>query len=231
MSSRLEDFFNNRAHRFIHKWIHYFEIYERHFKDLVGKGPINILEIGIFKGGSIEMWIDYFGKDNCFIYAIDIDPRCKEIEKSYDNVKVFIGDQADKQFLASVCDQIPPVDILIDDGGHTMIQQINTFEVLYDHVKGGGIYLCEDLHTSYWANYGGGHKRKDSFIEYIKDYIDKLNAHHSREDSLTIDKYTDTIHSMHFYDSIVVLEKFETIKPPLASVLRGSYGIDNTLNF
>jgi hypothetical protein len=54
---------------------------------------------------------------------------------------------------------IPNVDILIDDGGHTMKQQIVTFEVLFDHVKQDGVYLVEDLHPSYWKEFGGGYKR------------------------------------------------------------------------
>lgn len=67
-----------------------------------------------------------------------------------------------------------------------MIQQINTFEVLYDHVKPGGTYLCEDTHTSYWDQFGGGLNKPDSFIEYTKKLIDKVNAyHHNNVDSFT----------------------------------------------
>ena len=75
--------------------------------------------------------------------------------------------------------KIPKIDILIDDGGHSMNQQIISFEELYSHIKEDGIYLCEDLHTSYWKTYGGGYKNKESFIEYSKNFIDYINAFHS----------------------------------------------------
>lgn len=77
MSNPLIDFFNSSEHRIIHKWDHYFDIYHRHFSHLVGKKPIHLLEIGVSKGGSIEMWINYFGKDNCVIYGIDINKNAK----------------------------------------------------------------------------------------------------------------------------------------------------------
>ena len=62
-----------------------------------------------------------------------------------------------------------------------MLQQIVSFEELFDHVKPDGTYLCEDIHTSYWMNYGGGYKRRGSFIEYSKNFIDYIHAYHSRQ--------------------------------------------------
>ena len=149
--NELENFFFNQNHRLIHKWNHYFEIYERHLKHLKDS-RINLLEIGISHGGSLQMWDHYF-KGNAMIYAVDINPECKKFES--ENVRVFIGSQEDKNFLRDLRSLIPPVDVLIDDGGHTMKQQITTFEMLFDHVKANGIYICEDTHTSYWKHFGG----------------------------------------------------------------------------
>lgn len=208
MSNKLWTFFQNSNHPIIHKWHHYFEIYERHFGPYREQNPIHMLEIGVYKGGSLEMWSDYFGKDKSFIYGIDIDPTCKRFEN--DNTKVFIGDQADKIFISQVCSQVPPLDIVLDDGGHTMNQQISTFEAIFDHIKPGGVYMCEDLHTSYWPAYDGGYRKPDTFIEYIKNYIDKLNAYWSQDPNLKPDKYTTGMNSIHFYDSIVVIEKAKT---------------------
>jgi hypothetical protein len=94
-----------------------------------------------------------------------------------------------------------------------MPQQINTFEVLWPAVRDGGVFLLEDLHTSYWPNYDGGHKKPGTFIEYAKDLIDQMNAWHSREESLEVDKYTRTIKGMHVYDSIIVFDKGDVTKP------------------
>lgn len=157
ITNDLEKFFFEKDHKLIHKWRHYFEVYDRHFSRMRGK-RINILEIGAAHGGSIEMWNDYF-HGNATIYSIDINPECKNFENDY--TKVFIGSQEDKIFLKKLHAELPPIDILIDDGGHTMKQQITTFEILFDKVKDDGIYLCEDLHTSYFKFFGGGYKKKD----------------------------------------------------------------------
>ena len=56
----LRRYFDNNSGRVIHKWEHYFEIYDRHFNSFRNK-EIVILEIGIFQGGSLQMWKNYFG--------------------------------------------------------------------------------------------------------------------------------------------------------------------------
>ncbi len=73
------------------------------------------------------------------------------------------------------------------------------------------------LHTSYWANFGGGYKNQNSFIEYSKNFIDRLNAWHSREKQrLRVDDFTSwpsSVYSMHYYDSVLVIEKRKIEKP------------------
>lgn len=200
----LEKFFNQHTGRLIHKWDHYFEIYDRHFSRFRGK-PITIVEFGVSQGGSIKMWQDYFGPQ-AKIVGVDINPNCKQFEES--GVKILIGDQGDREFLRTVAAQVPSIDILIDDGGHTMQQQIATYEELFPSVAANGVYLCEDMHTSYWRRFGGGYRRRTSFIEYTKNFIDGINAWHSREPGrLAVTDFTRTAHSVHFYDSIVVVEK------------------------
>lgn len=205
----LETYFNKNAGRIINKWSHYFDIYERHFSKYRSK-EIVLLEIGTQYGGSLQMWKHYFG-DRAKIYGIDINPNCKQLEE--ENIKIMIGSQSDRKFLKRVKEEIPPIDILIDDGGHTMLQQAITFEELFDHIKPDGVYLCEDMHTAYWRKYGGGHKRKGSFIEYSKRLIDYLNAYHSRQRSLKVNSFTTSVNSLHYYDSILVIEKRPTPKP------------------
>lgn len=205
----LEIYFKQNDKRVIDKWIHYFDIYERHFSNYRNK-EIVIVEAGVFHGGSLQMWKHYFG-DRAKIYGIDINPNCKEVEE--ENIEILIGSQTDRNFLRSLKDKIPPIDILIDDGGHTMNQQIIFYEELYGHVKENGVYLCEDTHTSYWRRYGGGLKRRNSFIEYSKNFIDKLHAFHSEQSSFRESTFTSSTNSVHFYDSVVVLEKKQREKP------------------
>ena len=202
-TSDLEKYYRNNSDRLIQKWDHYFDIYERHFSRFRDK-EIVILEIGVSHGGSLQMWKDYFGP-KAKLFAIDIDPRCKKFEE--DNVEIFIGSQSDRKFLKKIKDAIPQIDILIDDGGHTMKQQITSYEELFDHVKPEGVYLCEDLHTSYWQKWGGGYRRRNTFIEYSKNFIDSLNAFHSKQKRLKISNFTKSVDSVHYYDSVIVIEK------------------------
>jgi len=94
-----------------------------------------------------------------------------------------------------------------------MEQQITSFEELYPHIKTNGIYLCEDLHTSYWKEYGGGLHRHGTFIEFSKNLIDQLNAWHIRENEFPVSDFTRTTNSIHFYDSILVVEKKKKERP------------------
>ena len=148
------------------------------------------------------MWKEYFG-GKAKIFGIDINPKCKELEE--ENKKIFIGSQSDRKFLKQVKKSIPKIDILIDDGGHTMNQQIVSYEELFSHIKDDGTYLCEDLHTSYWLKWGGGHKRMGSFIEYSKNFIDYLNAFHSEQKNLKVNSFTKSVDSIHYYDSIIAV--------------------------
>lgn len=203
-----EYFFNNRG-RFMDKWLHYFEIYHRHFGRFRGASPV-VVEIGVYQGGSLEMWRDYFGP-GARIVGVDLDPACASF--AGESIEVLIGDQADRAFLAELRRRLPHIDILVDDGGHTMEQQLVTFEELYPHIQPLGVYLCEDLHTSYHADWGGGYRRDGTFIERAKRLVDQLNAWHSGDAGLAVDDTTRSTFGLHFYDSVLVAEK-RPMQPP-----------------
>lgn len=205
----LEKYFHSHRGRRIHKWLHYFEIYHRHFARFRGK-KVTVIEFGVNQGGSLQMWRKYFGR-RARIYGVDINPECKRFEDR--RTKIFIGDQEDRAFLRRIAAEIGPVDVLIEDGGHTMGQQIATFEVFYKRMREDGVFLIEDVHTSYWERYGGGHRREGTFMEYAKGLTDQLNAWHSREDGFTVDRFTRTTRSMHFYDGVVVFERGKVRRP------------------
>lgn len=210
----LQNYFYNNTGYMIHKWEHFFEIYDAYFSKYRNT-DIVFVEIGVYQGGSLQMWKEYFGP-KARIYGIDINPECKKFED--EQIKIIIGDQENKDFLESLKDKIPQMDILLDDGGHTMKQQINTFEVLFEHIKDEGLFMCEDTHTSYWREYGGGFKKKSTFIEYSKNIIDDINAWHSKSRKLSINSLTKSVKAIHFYDSIVVLEKRKILPPTMKKV-------------
>lgn len=205
----LQKYFEANTGRLVHKWMHYFEVYDRHFSRFRGT-DVHVLEFGVSQGGSLDMWRDYFGP-NCKLFGADINPLCKTLER--DNTRIFIGDQEDRRFLRSLAVQIPRIDILIDDGGHTMGQQIATFEELFGKISAHGVYLCEDIHTAYWKRWGGGYRRRGTFVEYAKGFIDRIHAWHSESADLQVDDFTRSAHSLHWYDSILVIEKRPMVPP------------------
>ncbi len=195
-----EDFYYNKPHRIVEKYAHYFEIYDRHFQKFRNTECV-VVEVGVFRGASLQMWKDYFGS-KAQIIGIDIDEVAAQYEE--EQVTIEIGSQSDRKFWKVFKEKYPKVDILIDDGGHTMEQQIVTFEEMFHHLSEEGVYLCEDLHTSYWPRYGGGYKNPESFIEYSKNFVDYINAWYAGGFG---NKYMQSMHSLHYYDSILVVEK------------------------
>lgn len=195
---------SNPEGRLIHKWRHYLDIYHRHFARFRGQ-PITIIEIGVFNGGSLHMWRNYFGRQ-ATIVGVDCTPECEQFSEP--GIEIVIGDQGDRAFLRSLAERHRDFAILLDDGGHQMHQQIATFEEMYPRLRPDGVYLCEDTHTSYLPEYGGGYRQPNTFVEAVKPLIDRLNAYFSRDFSqLAPDEFTRTTDSMHFYDSVLVIEK------------------------
>ncbi|MBF0295580.1 MAG: class I SAM-dependent methyltransferase [Magnetococcales bacterium] len=214
-------FILERPHRYIDKWSHYLEIYERYFARFRA-GEVTLIEFGVSHGGSLQMWKDYFGP-GARIFGVDIDPRCAVVNE--ENITVFQGNQDDRGSLRALRAALPRPDIIIDDGGHTMTQQINTLEEFFFHLKDGGIYLAEDLHTSYMRSHGGVYRAPDNFIEYTKRLIDQLNARYSEDPALSLDDYGRSMFSMHYFDSVLVIEK-RAVSAPI-QLQRGTPSFNN----
>ena len=168
------------------------------------------------------MW-DYAFSGDVTIYGVDINPWAKTHEST--NVHILIGDQSNRTFWRT--SGLPMLDFILDDGGHTYEQQIVTFEALWEFLKPGGVYMCEDTHTSYWKQpYSGGLRAPHTFMEYMKRRVDYLNAaYFARDDDAAIAEHEDAVFfrsqvkQMAFYDSVVVLEKHgkQNYWPPTVS--------------
>ncbi len=125
---------------------------------------VTMLEIGVLAGGSLEIWQEFLGPAATIVGA-DIGPLAK---KNAPDFTVHIGDQADPEFLREMVAASGPFDIVVDDGGHTFEQQTTSFEVLYPLLNDGGVYIVEDICTSYWDEFGGGVGASGSFVEFAK---------------------------------------------------------------
>jgi hypothetical protein len=183
----------------IWKWLHYFDIYERHLKRFVGR-EVRILEIGVYSGGSLDMWHSYFGA-HCHVYGVDIEPACVAYEK--ERTHVLIGDQADRGFWRRVRAEVPRFDIVVDDGGHEPEQQIVTLEEVFPHINPGGVYLCEDIvgHNNAFATYA------HALTTALNEAATMQRAESGLELSISATPFQADVHSIHFYPLVCVIEK------------------------
>jgi hypothetical protein len=200
----------------VHKWHHYFDIYTRHFESYRSK-PIKMLEIGVFRGGSLRMWKKYFHRDSVIV-GIDIDRNCQQYEIADQDVYVRIGSQADPDFLAAVNKEFGPFDIILDDGSHKTYHQLISFTSLFrEALKDGGCYMVEDMHTNYWTSHVD---TPQSFIEVSKQMVDMLhepyfgrkeiNFRHQHAEAvseLDVSYLGANLSGIAFYDSIIAFDK------------------------
>jgi 23S rRNA U2552 (ribose-2'-O)-methylase RlmE/FtsJ len=196
---KLIDIFESGTSKSLMKWDHYFEIYERHFQKFVGTS-VKILEIGVQDGGSLQMWKEYFGKQSTII-GIDINPIYKFEEEQ---ICVEIGNQTDINFLHNIIEKYGNFDIIIDDGSHNQLDILKSFSFLYPKLNDNGVYLVEDLHTSYWKDYGGGITSPFNFVSIASNFTHDTNVQHMREPYTS---HIPDLKSISFYNSIVVFEK------------------------
>lgn len=198
----------------------YTKVYAKLFDELQDK-PIKFLEIGIYKGSSVKMWEGFFVNGDLHF----IDKTNEYLEYYTNKSKFFFLDQASERDLQKFIQEVGgDFDVIIDDGGHTMQQQITSFNVLFPYVKSGGIYVIEDLATSYWKAYGGlgslerPRASRYSTTEMLKRLIDDLNYYTARKaiagfDNLeasfkeSLTPYQKSIESITFYPNLCILIK------------------------
>jgi hypothetical protein len=181
-----------------HKTDEFIELFDQHFTPFKDK-PVRLLEIGVQHGGSIQMWREFF--TDAKIVGVDVLEDCKKFATN--NVEIRIGDQASVPFLESLGE----FDIIIDDGGHTMMQQQISFRELFPKLSDGGVYVIEDLHTSYWKQFLDSDL---TTIDYLKGFLDDINweaTTSARCETGVEHRNPLEIGSMHVYPSIVFIYK------------------------
>lgn len=204
--SDLARIFYSHDGRTAHKWLHYFEVYERHLQQYRGR-DVKFLEIGVSEGGSLEVWRKYFGP-GATIFGIDVNPHCATRVDAPNQVRV--GSQDDSDFLKRVVREMGGIDVVLDDGSHVGRHQAVSFSVLFPLLREGGLYIIEDMHTSYWpGEHFGGLKRRGTAIELVKEMIDDMHRWYHTQSRPS----HGPIGAVHMYDSIAVIEKRTAPQP------------------
>ena len=121
----------------------YVDVYENYFKD-IRQNPVNFLEIGVWTGASIKMWLEYFTNEKSCFYGIDNSTRYKDADKRFN----FVESRQEDNVLADKFED-NFFDFIIDDGGHKMSEQQISLKNFWRKLKPGGLYFVEDLQTSF----------------------------------------------------------------------------------
>lgn len=213
--NELERMFQEHTGRMTNRYPHHMIAYHDHFSKFRDK-EIGVLEIGYGYGGGLQLWKKYFGP-KAQIFCIDRSQRSLKIKE--DRIKVFIGDQENREFIRSCLVQMPKLSVVIDDGSHEVAHQILGFEEIFLKMADEAVYAIEDTHTSYRATHGGGYKKPGTTIEYCKDLIDALYAAEGIAREI---EYFRFIWGITFYLGAIIIEK--SAKAKTGPVVRGSEG-------
>jgi hypothetical protein len=179
---------------------HYFDLYARHLAGFVGREVV-VVEVGVYSGGSLEMWKSYFG-ERATIHGVDLEEVCRVYEG--DGIHIHIGDQADRAFWARFKEQVPVVDVLIDDGGHHPNEMRVTFEELFPILRPGGVYLCEDIVNA------------NTFLAYLGGLAEHLTTFESTPlaepgVASSASSFQQAVQAIHLYPFLAVIER--TLEP------------------
>ena len=176
---------------------------------------------GFQNGGSLDVWAKYF-KNAEAIVGIDIAPKCADLVYSDPRISVLIGDVKDEKTRRELSAKTDRFDIIIDDGSHLPDDIVSTFASYFSLLSDGGIYIIEDLHTTYWKEFTGGLYDPYSSMAFFKKLADIVNFEHWNC-SLSVfdflrpfgDRYKctfdmtplDHLHSIAFTNSVCVIRK------------------------
>ena len=195
----------------------YHEIYPQYIEKYYNSNG-GMVEVGLLGGASLNLWLELF--PNMHIYGLDINPS-ENIQK-HKRHTIIKTDQSIQTDLDNAFDKIEETIWFInDDGSHIPEHQLLTFNTLFPKLENGGVYIIEDIETSYWTKdglygydtrYGLGHPK--SIIEIFKTAIDGVNHRYLLNPDFGLVKYQKQFHSITFAQNcIIIVKQAESNKP------------------
>ncbi len=194
------------------KWgVHrYTPHYERHFAHLRDREML-VLELGIGGyarsgqgGASLKMWKWFFPRAR--IVGVDIQDKSFVDEP---RIRSFQGSQTDRRLMRRIVKRFGAPTIVIDDGSHRPPHVIKSFQILFPMLEDGGLYVIEDIQTSYWPAWKGSLDLDDpnTSMAMVKRLLDGLNHEEFLDDAYE-PSYTDLhVVAVHSYHNLVIIEK------------------------
>jgi hypothetical protein len=197
--------------------------YHRFYDKYIKRDIKKLLEIGIEQGHSVNLWLQYCPK--AIIYGLDI-----KTEFINNRVSIYKGDQSNQKDLEKlILHTGSDIDVIVDDGSHIPEHQLFSFDKLFSHINPGGIYIIEDIETSYWkkgglygyeTRYGKDHNM--NIVNIFKYILHLLNKEFMNNDDITelglkcpVSLETiDSISSVTFCQNCIIIRKKELYEYP-----------------
>ncbi|MBK8418332.1 glycosyltransferase [Candidatus Villigracilis saccharophilus] len=236
MNKTLDQLYREHKGKLSDKWSLYLTEYDRLFT-VYRNQPVQLLEIGVQNGGSLEIWDQYFPNAGKII-GCDINPSCAALQYRSSRIAVVTGDANSDEYQNEILQYAPTFDIIIDDGSHDSSDIVRSFARYFPCLNETGMYVAEDLHCSYWDNFEGGLHQPLSAMSFFKRLADILNHEHWRNgrsgrellaafcDEFGVD-FDDLelarIHSIEFLNSLCVIKK----SPPENNTLGKRFIVGN----
>lgn len=219
MSESILKLHNEKTGKVSDKWSSYLHYYDKLFYPK-RMDPIDLLEIGVQNGGSLETWASYFPNARNII-GCDIDVNCMQLQYDDRRIKLIVDDCNSIDTHRVIKNMTPTLDIVIDDGSHRSMDILQSFVTYFPMLNPGGIYVVEDTHTLYWQEWGGELSNPHNAYIFFKKLIDVVN-HQFWDKQMTIDSYLSdffnpgmapefirdgSIESIEFRNSIITIKK------------------------
>jgi hypothetical protein len=186
---------------------HYLGLYKRYLAPREANIR-KVLELGVAQGESLLAWLQWFPEAQ----VIGVDNRYVPKEQLIDRCRIIQADQADPELL-----DLGKFDLIVDDAGHDPIKQRASLGLLWTSLNKGGLYVIEDLETSYWklaswnlVKLSGctleGWDNPDGIIAALHSLTNELTASYAKERPERF-LHLGGLESIHFHPNIVFLEK------------------------
>src|SRR4051794_4706902 len=117
----------------IHDYLRFYDRRLRHLRE----ETFLLIEIGVYRGGSVRTWSKYFPRAK--IVGLDIDEGCRQYEEG--NISIRIGDASRTDFLFEVIREFGRPLVMLDDGSHRWDHQIQSLQILFPILCPSGFYL------------------------------------------------------------------------------------------